>query len=138
MAGATIHPLVDLQHAVAKAGKSAGNLETLLALPWWGENGKGSPEENLGEEACRWLGIDGLEPCMEQLQRLIVIGDHKLPSLKALSEASTGRTLDKRKQTSDWGARPLEEAQVRYAALDALVLARIYLALARATPALAT
>ena len=33
-----------------------------------------------------------------------------------------GRRLDKSEQCSDWDARPLTEAQVAYAALDAAVL----------------
>ena len=37
-----------------------------------------------------------------------------------------GAQLDKAEQCSDWDARPLRDAQVAYAALDAAVLLRLW------------
>mmetsp|Transcript_51874 Transcript_51874/g.126514 ORF Transcript_51874/g.126514 Transcript_51874/m.126514 type:complete len:82 (+) Transcript_51874:3-248(+) len=46
----------------------------------------------------------------------------KLPSLRLVCEALLGKSMDKTHQCSDWDARPLSDAQLRYAALDAHVL----------------
>ena len=125
--------LVDLQVVIADAGRG-GDAHGALNLSCWGERG---PEAALGVEACRWIGMEGIQPGLPQLRQLVEQAKaHQLPSLKSLCEATTGHTLDKRKQTSDWAKRPLDEAQIRYAALDALVLLRVYLALARAGGAL--
>ena len=51
--------------------------------------------------------------------------------LSGLVKQVLGLRLDKREQTSDWGARPLSESQTVYAALDALVLVRVCNALCR-------
>jgi len=48
------------------------------------------------------------------------------PSLKKLCCFATGHTLSKKQQMSDWERRPLNPAQVEYAALDAHVLITIY------------
>lgn len=48
------------------------------------------------------------------------------PSLQSVVQSTFFRTLDKKLQTSDWDRRPLTEAQVEYAALDASVLLRLW------------
>lgn len=47
-------------------------------------------------------------------------------SLAMVCERELGGQLDKRMQTSTWGRRPLSLEQLRYAALDAEILLRIY------------
>mmetsp|Transcript_10706 Transcript_10706/g.33948 ORF Transcript_10706/g.33948 Transcript_10706/m.33948 type:complete len:850 (+) Transcript_10706:2-2551(+) len=49
--------------------------------------------------------------------------------LASLFRAATGSTLDKSLQCSAWGARPLGQAQLQYAAADARCLLRLYEAL---------
>jgi len=49
--------------------------------------------------------------------------------LSAVSKWLLGKRLDKSMQVSDWAARPLSEAQVRYAATDAACLCLLYDAL---------
>ena len=46
----------------------------------------------------------------------------KTPGLSSVTEALLGRPLDKTCQRSDWLRRPLSAVQLRYAALDAVVL----------------
>jgi ATP-dependent Lhr-like helicase len=46
--------------------------------------------------------------------------------LKAVVARELGAVMDKTEQTSDWARRPLTEAQVAYAALDAEVLLRVW------------
>ena len=52
-------------------------------------------------------------------------------SLASLCQTALGRGLDKSLQCSPWHVRPLTEAQVAYAALDALVLPMVLRVLAR-------
>ena len=52
-----------------------------------------------------------------------VPGNH---NLRAVCRRELGIELDKSSQTSDWRRRPLTDAQVRYAALDAEVLLPLY------------
>ena len=47
-------------------------------------------------------------------------------SLKAVVGRELGVAMDKAEQTSDWARRPLDEAQIRYAALDASVLVALW------------
>ena len=47
-------------------------------------------------------------------------------SLKSVCAREFGLTIDKSEQTSDWSQRPLTESQLRYAALDAEILLRLY------------
>lgn len=51
------------------------------------------------------------------------------PGLSSLAEAVLGCPMDKTEQCSDWCARPLRRSQLRYAALDALVLVDIFWAM---------
>ena len=51
------------------------------------------------------------------------------PGLSSLANAVLGFPIDKAEQCSDWCARPLRQSQLRYAALDALVLIDIFWAM---------
>jgi len=75
------------------------------------------------------LALDGVVDTMELSKRRRgkdALGGH---SLAMLCERELGAELDKTPQTSSWSRRPLEGAQLRYAALDAEVLLRLYAAL---------
>ena len=48
-----------------------------------------------------------------------------VPSLRTVCASWLRAQLDKAEQCSDWDRRPLTEAQVAYAALDAAVLLRL-------------
>lgn len=55
------------------------------------------------------------------------MGHHDPPhSLSAAAQCVLGRSLRKTQQVSDWQCRPLTNAQLEYAALDALVVEAIY------------
>jgi len=56
------------------------------------------------------------------------------PGLAGTCTALLGVGLDKAQQQSDWGARPLTDAQLRYAALDAFCLPLLYDALEALPP----
>ncbi|HEX8456713.1 MAG TPA: hypothetical protein VF656_05260 [Pyrinomonadaceae bacterium] len=53
-------------------------------------------------------------------------GGERSCSLKAQAETHLGLQLDKTEQRGDWSRRPLAEAQVRYAALDAVCTLMLY------------
>ncbi|GAB4818833.1 hypothetical protein N2152v2_005879 [Parachlorella kessleri] len=55
--------------------------------------------------------------------------------LSALAEELLSKPLDKSSQVSDWARRPLTEAQLRYAALDAHVAVLIFRGLQQLNPA---
>ena len=57
-------------------------------------------------------------------------------SLDVVCERELGIRLDKGQQTSEWCRRPLSEAQIRYAALDAEVLVDLHQALKDVEPLL--
>jgi len=65
--------------------------------------------------------VDTLELSREK-RGVDAAGGH---GLRAVVERELGRDLDERLQTSDWSARPLSDAQVEYAALDAEVLLQL-------------
>ncbi|MBI4957193.1 MAG: hypothetical protein HY908_34590 [Myxococcales bacterium] len=74
------------------------------------------------------LGIElgGVFDTLEASRRLRgheALGGH---ALAAVCERELGFTLDKSEQTSNWSRRPLSEAQLRYAALDAEVLLALH------------
>lgn len=52
--------------------------------------------------------------------------EHKKHSLKIVCARELERHLDKKCQTSDWRKRPLSQAQLNYASLDAEVLLYLY------------
>jgi ATP-dependent Lhr-like helicase len=52
-----------------------------------------------------------------------ILGGH---SLAMVCERELGLSLDKSNQTSDWSRRPLDADQLRYAALDAEILLKLY------------
>lgn len=70
---------------------------------------------------------------LSTLWRLLVDSELSLPdcsdkgaSLSALVQTCFGNPLEKSEQCSNWELRPLRETQIRYAAIDADVLIRIY------------
>lgn len=70
--------------------------------------------------------LDGVYDTMVASQRARAadaLGGH---SLAMVCERELGRTLDKSMQTSNWSQRPLSEAQLRYAVLDAEVLLELH------------
>jgi ATP-dependent Lhr-like helicase len=76
--------------------------------------------------------LDGVFDTLEASRRARgadALGGH---SLAMVSERELGISLDKSVQTSNWGRRPLDADQLRYAALDAEVLLRLYDLLAAA------
>jgi DNA polymerase-1 len=81
-----------------------------------------------------FLQLAGVEPyethCTMQASRL-TLGEGKA-SLKDAAAAYLGVELDKTEQTSDWGAPCLSQAQVAYAARDAVVTWRVAQKVARA------
>ena len=56
------------------------------------------------------------------VQALARLRGEDTPSLKKVCARTIGQRLDKTEQCSDWGRRPLRREQLRYAALDALIL----------------
>jgi ATP-dependent Lhr-like helicase len=72
------------------------------------------------------IGIGGVYDTLEVSRRIRgrdALGGH---SLAMVCERELGLVLDKSAQTSNWGRRPLDGEQIRYAALDAEVLLRLY------------
>jgi ATP-dependent Lhr-like helicase len=71
------------------------------------------------------IGLDGVYDTLAESRRRSpkVDGGH---SLKAVCLRELGIEMDKAEQTSDWARRPLDDAQVRYAALDATVLVDLW------------
>lgn len=68
------------------------------------------------------IELDGVHDTLEASRRLRgadALGGH---TLAMVCERELGIVLDKGEQTSDWALRPLSDAQLRYAALDAEVL----------------
>ncbi len=72
------------------------------------------------------LALDGVFDTLEASKRAHgpdAFGGH---SLATVCERELGAALDKSEQTSIWSRRPLDPEQLRYAALDAEVLVRLY------------
>ncbi|MDX9722232.1 MAG: DEAD/DEAH box helicase [Myxococcota bacterium] len=72
------------------------------------------------------LALDGVFDTLEASKRAHgadAFGGH---SLASVCERELGAPLDKSEQTSIWSRRPLSPEQLRYAALDAEVLLRLY------------
>jgi ATP-dependent Lhr-like helicase len=71
------------------------------------------------------IGLDGVYDTLAESRRRSpgIEGGH---SLKAVCLRELGLELDKAEQTSDWARRPLDDAQVKYAALDASVLVDLW------------
>jgi len=72
------------------------------------------------------LVIGGVVDTLELSRRVRgvdALGGH---SLAMVCERELGVVLDKAPQTSNWSRRPLDEEQLRYAALDAEVLLRVF------------
>ena len=71
------------------------------------------------------IGLDGVYDTLAESRRRRrnVEGGH---SLKAVCRRELGLEMDKAEQLSDWAQRPLNEAQVGYAALDASVLVELW------------
>ena len=72
------------------------------------------------------IPLQGVYDTMEASRRVHgakALGGH---SLAVVSERELGLSLDKSAQTSDWGRRPLDSDQLRYAALDAEILLALY------------
>lgn len=63
---------------------------------------------------------------LQAVARAALPGADALGGLSGLCRTVFGRGLDKSQQTSHWGARPLSEAQLRYAAQDAHVCVRLF------------
>jgi ATP-dependent helicase Lhr and Lhr-like helicase len=72
------------------------------------------------------VALDGVFDTLETSRRVRgteAIGGH---SLAVVCERELGIALDKSSQTSNWNRRPLDPDQLRYAALDAEVLLKLY------------
>jgi hypothetical protein len=81
-------------------------------------------EQMLGARHIRIHNIfDTLDASRKKYRKGGVEGGHKLGEV---CERELGIYLDKALQTSDWTQRPLTEAQLKYAALDAEVLIDLY------------
>jgi hypothetical protein len=80
-----------------------------------------------GTDSGHVSGWQGVQQLVELQELLGPVNPRKFqPSLSAVARRALGRPLDKRQQASDWGARPLTDAQVAYAANDAHVLLVLY------------
>lgn len=83
----------------------------------------------------RWLDIALSRSNVVDVQSLWY-GQRNLPGLAACVMACTGTTLSKTQQRSKWEKRPLTEAQIEYAALDACILLPLLAEQARGNPSL--
>jgi len=73
------------------------------------------------------FAVDGMVDTLKLSRRALTLTSH---SLSSVAEHLLGLPLDKQFQRSDWRRRPLDRAQLDYAALDAVVALRVYQALA--------
>ena len=74
----------------------------------------------------RFSGISVRTVCVRDIAVGLGVDEVKVRGLASMCALCLGgRELDKSKQKSDWGARPLSDAQISYAALDALAPAMI-------------
>lgn len=77
----------------------------------------------LGKLGCRITSVFDTLSVSRRLRGYRIPGGH---SLGAVCRRELGLALDKSYQTSDWSRRPLSNAQLNYAALDAEVLIDLY------------
>ena len=74
----------------------------------------------------RFSGISVRTVCVRDIAVGMGVDEVKVRGLASMCALCLGgRELDKSRQKSDWGARPLSDAQISYAALDALAPAMI-------------
>ena len=74
----------------------------------------------------RFSGISVRTVCVRDIAVGLGVDEVKVRGLASMCALCLGgRELDKSRQKSDWGARPLSDAQISYAALDALAPAMI-------------
>jgi ATP-dependent helicase Lhr and Lhr-like helicase len=77
----------------------------------------------LGKLGCRITEVFDTLKVSRRIRGYKIAGGH---SLGAVCRRELDITLDKRYQTSDWRRRPLSQAQINYAAMDAEVLIDLY------------
>jgi len=73
------------------------------------------------------FAVNGMVDTLKLSRRTLTLTSH---SLSSVADHLLGVPLDKQFQRSDWRRRPLDRAQLDYAALDAVVALRVYQALA--------